>query len=145
LYIRPNNFERMKMKFSKTILSIFFIIGFICSLHAAKLRFRSGNILAAELSSATPSINNFNKDAFPNLPEQKVCAVITIQLDKSRKISILIIHSMPPAATIPVSHLPKTPILNMAWKQWKTPENRSNCSLSLTADFQANHRRKNCC
>ena len=78
----------MKMKFSKTILSIFFIIGFICSLHAAKLRFRSGNILAAELSSATPSINNFNKDAFPNLPEQKVCAVITIQLDKSRKISI---------------------------------------------------------
>ena len=76
------------MKISKLILSTLFIIGSIGSLHAAKLRFRSGDILAAELSSRTVAVSNLNKDAFPNLPEQKIYAVITVQLDKSRKISI---------------------------------------------------------
>lgn len=52
------------------------------------LHFRSGEIVAAEISENAPDIRNLNTDAFPTLPEKRIYAVLSIKLSPGRQISI---------------------------------------------------------
>ena len=56
---------------------------------AGTVRFRSGEILYAELSRVKPGdIRNRDKLDLSELPEQKIYAALTVSLDSGRKISI---------------------------------------------------------
>ena len=56
---------------------------------AGTVRFRSGEILYAELSRVKPAdIRNRDKLDLSELPEQKIYAALTVSLDSGRKISI---------------------------------------------------------
>ncbi len=57
-------------------------------LAAETLRFRSGEILAAELSPTLPYIMNRSAADLADLPEQRIYAALTVSLDPGRKISI---------------------------------------------------------
>ena len=73
--------------------SYFVVLMTICSMmltasYGAVLDFRSGTITAAEITSAPIKIHNLDPDAFPNLPEQKLFAILSIKLSPNRKITI---------------------------------------------------------
>ena len=57
-------------------------------LAAETLRFRSGEILAAELSAKLPYIMNRSAADLADLPEQSIYAALTVSLDPGRRISI---------------------------------------------------------
>ena len=65
-------------------------IGFCAgmSLWAAPFLFRGGELLTAELSTAEPQIEAFDAALFPDLPERKIFAAVTLALPPGRKISI---------------------------------------------------------
>lgn len=58
-------------------------------LGAKTLYFRSGEIIAAQLTSNKINIRNFDKNAFNSLPERPLFAILTINAVPGRKISIL--------------------------------------------------------
>ena len=68
------------------------IIAAICTMPlwvgAGQIRFRSGLILGAELTTRNIPVAKANKDAFPAPPEKRIYAVLTVKLDPMRKISI---------------------------------------------------------
>ena len=51
-------------------------------------RFRSGEILCAELSKGMPFIRNRSAADLSNLPDKKIYAALTVSLDAGRRISI---------------------------------------------------------
>ena len=51
-------------------------------------RFRSGELLCAELSESLPFIRNRAAADLSNLPDRKIYAALTVSLDAGRKISI---------------------------------------------------------
>ncbi len=59
-----------------------------CTVNGAVLNFRSGTIIAAEISAAEIKIRNLDPVAFPALPEKRLCAVLSVKLAPGRKISI---------------------------------------------------------
>ena len=68
------------------LLSLFAITA---SLSAGVIHFRSGQIIAAEISASSPKINQLDeKFAFPTLPKDRLYAVVSVKLDDARKISI---------------------------------------------------------
>jgi hypothetical protein len=70
-------------------LSFLLLFAAALSLRADVLIFRSGRIVAAEISSTAPAGGDINdKYAFPDLPEQRLYAVVSVKLDAGRKISI---------------------------------------------------------
>ena len=70
-------------------LSVFLLLTAIFSLHAEVIFFRSGKIMAAETSSTAPAMDRIDdKITFPELPQNRLYAVISVKLDSGRKISI---------------------------------------------------------
>ena len=69
-----------------TLLLIVFAAVF--SLYAESVRFRSGKVLAAELTTAKIKIGNVNKEVPPAIPARPVYAVVSIKLDDLRNISV---------------------------------------------------------
>lgn len=70
-------------------LSILLLFAAVFSLRAEVLIFRSGRIVAAEISSTAPAGGDINdKYAFPELPAKRLYAVVSVILDAGRKISI---------------------------------------------------------
>lgn len=57
-------------------------------LSAETLRFRSGEILCAELSKTMPFIMNRSEADLTGLPEKLIYAALTVSLDPGRRISI---------------------------------------------------------
>ncbi|MCQ2378963.1 MAG: hypothetical protein MJ016_07150 [Victivallaceae bacterium] len=70
----------------KIVATFFCFAGF--SLLASPLLFRGGEVLRAELSTAEPAIASFDAALFPDLPERKIYAALTLALPAGRKISI---------------------------------------------------------
>ena len=70
----------------KSIFIIFLLLA--ASLNAGVIRFRSGKIIAAEITGANVKIDNFDPHAFPAMPENRMYAVLSVKLDKGRAISI---------------------------------------------------------
>lgn len=58
------------------------------SIQAGTIRFRHGEIVAAEITAADVRIGNFDRHAFPALPNNRMYAVLSVKLDANRKISI---------------------------------------------------------
>ena len=58
------------------------------ALAAETQRFRSGELLCAELSTELPRIHNNQEADLSNLPEQKIYVALTVSLDIGRRISI---------------------------------------------------------
>ena len=71
---------------STLLLIAFAAIGL--SLGAGTVRFRSGKVLAAELTTAKIKINNINPDVPPAIPTKPVYAVISVKLDDLRNVSV---------------------------------------------------------
>lgn len=71
---------------STLLLIVFAAIGL--SLGAGTVRFRSGKVLAAELTTAKIKINNINPDVPPAIPNKPVYAVVSVKLDDLRNVSI---------------------------------------------------------
>ena len=74
------------MKFSHIVCTLVLFCAVAGS--AETVRFRSGEILAAEWSGALPYIMNRDAAGLADLPEQRVYAALTVSLDPGRKISI---------------------------------------------------------
>ena len=74
------------MKYFLSIATVLIITAF--ALHGETIRFRSGNILAAEMSAATISIANTNPDMPLNIPQKPLYVVISVKLDSMRSISM---------------------------------------------------------
>ena len=72
----------------KNILLIVAVLFSTFSLCAEVRHYRSGDILAAEISKANVNIVNFSALAFPNMPQNKAYAVISVKLDSARELSI---------------------------------------------------------
>lgn len=65
------------------------LLFFAAAAWADTVRFRSGEILYAELSQVKPeNVRNRDKLDLSELPEQKIYAALTVSLDPGRKISI---------------------------------------------------------
>ena len=68
------------------------VIAAICTIPlwvgAGQIRFRSGVILGAELTTRNIPVAKADKNAFPEPPEKRIYAVLTVKLDPMRKISI---------------------------------------------------------
>lgn len=75
----------MMRKFSAVLLCTFFVV---LSLTAAALPFRSGEILAAELSTAKPKIANEDPLAFPLDFTRMIYAALTVKVAEGRGLSI---------------------------------------------------------
>ena len=71
----------------RTIL-LFAAIFFSLTLSADTLRFRSGQVLGAELTTRKIAVANINPDAPPVIPAQPVYAVVTVKPDDFRAISV---------------------------------------------------------
>lgn len=69
-----------------TLLLIVFAAVF--SLYAESVRFRSGKVLAAELTTAKIKIGNVNKEVPPAIPARPVYAVVSVKLDDLRNVSV---------------------------------------------------------
>ncbi|MCI5778763.1 MAG: hypothetical protein MR051_02935 [Lentisphaeria bacterium] len=69
-------------------LLLLLIVSALLPVEAAVRRFRSGEILAAELTSSEVPVRDLNPAAFPALPSRRLCAVLSVRLDYGRKISI---------------------------------------------------------
>lgn len=75
------------MKFSHLVCT--FVLFCAVAASAETVRFRSGEILAAELSKEKPGgVRNADKLDLSELPERRVYAALTVALDPGRKISI---------------------------------------------------------
>ena len=72
----------------KSILSVFAVLLVTFSVFAGIRHYRSGVILAAEISKAKINIAGFQALAFPNIPQNKSFAVISVKLDPARELSI---------------------------------------------------------
>ena len=72
----------------KKLLFALFILSVVLPAGAASLPFRSGKILAAELSTIKPRITNEEPLAFPVPFVQKIYAAIVVKVDDGRGISI---------------------------------------------------------
>jgi len=72
-----------------TFLLPVLLAGFMALEAAAETRrFRSGEILCAELAEELPYIRNRSAVDISNLPDKKIYAAMTVALDAGRKISI---------------------------------------------------------
>jgi hypothetical protein len=80
----------MTMREKKKHLLYLVIISLIFTAtgHAAKRRFRLGEILCAQMSKRMISVANWNKLAFPANYNSKAYAVVVVKLDKGRSLSI---------------------------------------------------------
>ena len=74
----------MKLRYALILLSIFSTV----VLFAEPIKFRSGYVLAAELSTAKISVSGVHRDAPLNIPSNPVYAVVSVKLDTGRAISI---------------------------------------------------------
>lgn len=75
------------MKFSHFVCT--FVLFCAVAVSAETVRFRSGEILAAELSKEKPEgVRNADKLDLSELPDRRVYAALTVALDPGRKISI---------------------------------------------------------
>lgn len=75
------------MNFVKLSL-LFFILSAAVVLPAETVRFRSGVLLAAQLTKRTIPVAGAKADAFPPPPANKIYAIVSLKLDPVRKISI---------------------------------------------------------
>lgn len=57
------------------------------AIFAETVRFRSGELLAAELSTVRPKIVNFDKFAYPESFDKKIYASLVVKLDQGRTLS----------------------------------------------------------
>ena len=83
-----NDGNRIMMKKLSFLAAVLLAVTAAAPVRAGVLRFRSGEILAAELTSSDVTVRDLNPAAFPALPSQRLCAVLSIRLDYGRKISI---------------------------------------------------------
>ena len=75
------------MKFSHIVCT--FVLFCAVAVSAETVRFRSGEILCAELSKEKPEgVRNADKLDLSELPDRRVYAALTVALDPGRKISI---------------------------------------------------------
>ena len=75
------------MKFSHFVCT--FVLFCAVAASAETVRFRSGEILAAELSREKPEgVHNADKLDLSELPDRRIYAALTVALDPGRKISI---------------------------------------------------------
>ncbi len=74
----------MKIRFTLIMLTAFAAL----MLSAETIKFRSGYVLAAELSTAKISVSGVLRDAPLTIPQNPVYAVVSIKLDSGRSISI---------------------------------------------------------
>ena len=71
---------------NKTLIFLL-LLSFCAVSHAAKKPFRSGVVLAAELTKKTQRITGLNPLEFPQFPQQKLYAAITLKLFYGRELS----------------------------------------------------------
>ena len=74
------------MKFRYTAIVLLLFVGVLLS--ARTIRFRSGQVMAAELSTAKIKVSDVHPDAPLKFPETPVYAVVSVKLDQGRTISI---------------------------------------------------------
>ena len=74
----------MKIRFTLIMLTAFAAL----MLSAETIKFRSGYVLAAELSTAKISVSGVLRDAPLTIPQNPVYAVVSVKLDSGRSISI---------------------------------------------------------
>lgn len=74
------------MKFRYTAIVLLLFAGVLLS--ARTIRFRSGQVLAAELSTAKIKVSNVHRDAPLKMPDSPMYAVVSVKLDQGRAISI---------------------------------------------------------
>ena len=74
------------MKFLSVIFA--FAAAGMLSLSAATLAFRGGEILAAQLSTARPSISGEDPFAYPNDLDRKIYAALTVRMTPGRALSV---------------------------------------------------------
>ena len=72
---------------TKKYLFLLFALCAPAVFHAGTQPFRSGVILAAELSSKKQSIRDFSEQEYPDLPENRVYASVTLKLFSGRILS----------------------------------------------------------
>lgn len=71
----------------KFFLAALFSAAVLLSISAETVPFRSGELLAAELSTVRPKINNFDKFAYPETFEKPIYAVLVVRLAPGRTLS----------------------------------------------------------
>ena len=67
---------------------ILFVAAAALTVEGAAWRFRSGEIVAAELTRTAPYIRDLDPLAFPALPKDRVYAVLSVRPDAGRPLSI---------------------------------------------------------
>ena len=67
---------------------ILFVVSAVLTVEGAAWRFRSGEIVAAELTRTAPSIRDLDPLAFPALPKDRMYAVLSVRPDPGRPLSI---------------------------------------------------------
>ena len=77
----------VQQMFRKSIIAVFALF-FIFAAGAGEIHCRSGVIKAAQLTRLNVSIAKLDPLAFPNLPANKIFAVVSIKLDDLRPLSI---------------------------------------------------------
>ena len=99
--------------FKRFVLLIVTVLLATFSAYAESKHYRSGVILAAEITKANISVANLSSLAFPNMPQNKAYAVISVKLDSARELSIFDYSS-------PKSFLKKSIIAFQIFaKKWK--------------------------
>ena len=87
--VRPGAVKQGVLKdIMRKIIFICAVLTLLPRLSAETLRFRSGEILCAELSKTMPYIMNREDADLTDLPENKIYAALTVSLDPGRRISI---------------------------------------------------------
>ena len=74
----------MKIRFTLIMLTAFAAL----MLSAETIKFRSGYVLAAELSTAKVSVSGVHRDAPLVIPPNPVYAVVSVKLDSGRALSV---------------------------------------------------------
>jgi hypothetical protein len=74
--------------FKRFVLLIVTVLLATFSAYAESKHYRSGVILAAEITKANISVANLSSLAFPNMPRNRAYAVISVKLDPARELSI---------------------------------------------------------
>ena len=69
-------------------LLLLLVVSALLPAEAAAWRFRSGEIVAAELTRTEPSIRDLDPLAFPALPKSRMYAVLSVRPDAGRPLSI---------------------------------------------------------
>lgn len=75
----------MKISFALSILAALFLLP---PLSGGTLAFRGGEILAAQLSTARPSISGEDPFAYPNDFDRKIYAALTVRMSPGRALSV---------------------------------------------------------